>query len=50
MLTYFSDAILLVVICSIPYLVSSLRLRSKGSRKTMYEWAKDTPGMPKKLS
>ena len=47
MLKYFSDAIFLVAICSIPYFVSSLRLRSSRSRKAMYDSAKDTTGMPK---
>jgi hypothetical protein len=47
MLKYLADAILLVVICSIPYVVSSLRLRSSRSRKAMYEFARHTTGMPK---
>jgi hypothetical protein len=50
MFTYLSDAILLGVICSIPYVAFSLRLRSSDSRKAMYERAKDTSGMPKRLS
>jgi hypothetical protein len=50
MFNYLSDAILLAVICSIPYLVSALRLRNSRSRKAMYDSAKDTTGMPKRLS
>ena len=49
MFTYLSDAILLVVICSIPLLVSYLRLGSNRSRKVMYDLAKDIPGMPKRV-
>ena len=50
MLRYWLDVILLAVICSIPYLVSSLRLRSRRSREAMYDSAEDTTGMPKRLS
>jgi hypothetical protein len=47
MLRYLADAILLIVICSIPYLVSRMRLHSSRSRKVMYEFARHTTGMPK---
>jgi len=44
MLRLFADVILLVVICSIPYLV--FRLRELGSKKPMYDSARYTTGMP----
>ena len=47
MLTFLADVFLLVVICSIPYLVSRLRLQGNRSRKAMYEVASYTSGMPK---
>jgi hypothetical protein len=47
MLTYLADVTLLVIICSIPYLVSWLRLHNRSSKKGMYEMAKYTTGMPK---
>jgi hypothetical protein len=46
-LRYLADVFLLVVICSIPYLMLRLRLQSSRSRKTMYEFARHTTGMPK---
>jgi hypothetical protein len=46
MFNYLADAILLVMICSIPYLVSRLRLHSSGSREAMYEFARHITGMP----
>jgi hypothetical protein len=48
MLTYLSDVTLLVIICSVPYLVSWLRLHSGPSKKVMYALAKYTTGMPKR--
>ena len=44
MFTYLSDVALLVVMCSVPFLVSSLRLGNNRSRKSMYDLAKDIPG------
>jgi len=49
MFTYLSDVALLVVMCSVPFLVSSLRLGNNRSRKSMYDLAKDIPGMPKRV-
>jgi len=46
MFKYLAEAILLVIICSIPYLVSRLRLHSNRSRQAMYEFARYTTGMP----
>jgi hypothetical protein len=46
MLNYLADVILLAVICSIPYLVSRVRLQSSRSRKPLYEFAQYIPGMP----
>jgi len=46
MLNYLADVILLAVICSIPYLVSRVRLQSTRSRKPLYECARYIPGMP----
>jgi hypothetical protein len=34
------------VICSIPYLVSSMRLKSSRSRNAMYESARAITGLP----
>lgn len=47
MVTYLVDVILLVTICSIPYLVSRLRFRGSSSRRAMFEFARYTTGMPK---
>jgi hypothetical protein len=47
MLKYLADVILLLIICSIPYLVSRLRLHSSRSRKAMYDSARYTIGMRK---
>jgi hypothetical protein len=47
MWTFLADVFLLVVICSIPYMVSRQRLHSNRSRKAMYEVARHTSGMPK---
>ena len=47
MLKYLQEIILLVVICSIPYLVSRLRLRHSRSRKAMYDLARTITGIPK---
>ena len=49
MSSYLSDVILLAVICSSPYLISSLRLRNVRSRNVMYDSAKYIIGMPKIL-
>jgi len=43
-----ADVFLLVVTCSIPYLVSRLRLQSSRSMRNMYEFARHTTGMPKR--
>ena len=45
MLKYLADVIFLVILCSIPYVVSWLRLHSNGSRKTMYDSARYTIGI-----
>jgi hypothetical protein len=45
MLTYLADLVLLAVICSIPYVVSRQRLRSRRSRNAMYDLARYTTGM-----
>jgi len=47
MLNYLVDVILLTVICSIPYLVTSLRLQSSRSRKDMYDLASAITVAPK---
>jgi hypothetical protein len=47
MLKYLADVILLVIICSIPYLVLRLRLHSSRSRKATYDSVRYTTGMPK---
>jgi hypothetical protein len=47
MLKYFAEVILLVIICSIPYLVSRLRLHSSASKKAMYDSARYTTVMRK---
>ncbi len=50
MIKYLLDVILLTITWSIPCLVSRLRLRSSGSRKVLYDAAKDTTGMAKRLN
>lgn len=47
MLKYVSDVIVLLFICSIPYAVSWLRLHSRGSKRSMYDFAKYTAGIGK---
>jgi hypothetical protein len=47
MLRYLADAVLLAVICSIPYLVSRMRLQSSRSREAMYDLARAITVMPK---
>jgi hypothetical protein len=42
---YLADVILMVMICSIPYLVFQLRLHSSRGRKVMYDSARHTAGM-----
>ena len=47
MSNYLLDAILLVIIGSIPYLASWLRLRNSRSKRGMYDSAKYTTGIRK---
>jgi hypothetical protein len=47
MLKYVSDVMIFLFICSIPYLVSWLRLHSRGSKRSMYDFAKYTTGIGK---
>jgi hypothetical protein len=47
MWSYLADVILLAVICSIPYVVSSMRLKSSRSREAMYDSARAITVMPK---
>ena len=49
MFKYLPEITLLGIVCSIPYLVSWLRLRSSRSKKVMYDSAKYTIGLPNKL-
>ena len=45
MLRYLADVVLLLIICSIQYLV--LRLRCSRERKAVYDSARSATGMPK---
>jgi len=47
MLLYLADAILLAIICSIPYFVFQLRLHSGRAKNTIYASARYTKGMRK---
>lgn len=47
MLKYASDVIVLLIICSVPYLASRLRLHSRGAKRAMYDVAKYTAGIQK---
>ena len=47
MLKYVSDVIFLLIICSVPYLASRLRLHSRGAKRAMYDVAKYTAGIQK---
>jgi hypothetical protein len=47
MLKYVSDEVVLLIICSIPYPASWLRLHSRGSKRSMYDFAKYTTGIGK---
>jgi len=46
MFKYLPEVTLLVIIASIPYLVSWLRLHSSRSKSAMYDSAKYTVGLP----
>jgi hypothetical protein len=45
MLKYASDVIVLVIIWLVPYLASWLRLHNNGSKRAMYDWAKNITGI-----